>query len=64
MEIKIKRLPSGYYHIRGNGACNWAQPAKFPCAEDELRASAFPEASEEFIRAALAAAQSAETERG
>ena len=52
MEITIKRLPSGYYHIRGKGMCNWAQPAQLPCTEDVLRASAFPEASEEFIREA------------
>ena len=29
MDIKIKRLPSGYYHLRGTGPCNWAQPV--PC---------------------------------
>lgn len=53
MEIEIQRLDTGYIHIRGEGPCNWAQPPHWPCPEDILRNSAFPEASEEFIRAAL-----------
>ena len=53
--ITIRRLPSGYYHVRGNGPCEWAQPQAWPCSEAELWASAFPEASDAFIRAALAA---------
>ena len=54
MNITVKRLDSGYYHIRGRGVCNWSQPPVWPCDEQVLRDYAFPEASEEFIRAALA----------
>jgi hypothetical protein len=52
--ITVEQLPSGYYHVRGVGPCNWAQPPHWPCDEDTLRAHAFHEASEEFIRSALA----------
>ena len=52
--IIIQRLESGYWHIRGNGPCNWAQPPHWPCDEATLRAHAFPQASEAFIRAVLA----------
>lgn len=53
MNIEADRLENGYYHIRGEGPCNWAQPPEWPCSEEMLRAHAFPEACEEFIRAAL-----------
>jgi len=53
MDITITRLSSGYWHLRGTGPCNWAQPERWPCSEDALRKSAFPEASEEFLRSAL-----------
>lgn len=52
-QITVRRLDSGYWHVRGVGPCNWAQPKTWPCSEDELRQSAFPQASEAFIRAAL-----------
>lgn len=52
MTISAKRLASGYWHIRGDGPCNWAQPPTWPCSESVLREHAFPEASEAFIRAA------------
>lgn len=52
MMIEAQRLDSGYWHIRGDGMCNWAQPSMWPCSEEELRASAFPEASEQFFQAA------------
>lgn len=52
--IVVTRLSSGYYHIRGNGPCEWAQVERWPCDETALRAGAFPEASDTFIRAALA----------
>ena len=55
--VKIKRLPSGYWRICGVGPCNWAQPPTWPCDEASLRLHAFPEASETFIRFALAAAE-------
>ena len=48
--ITVKRLSSGYFHIRGNGPCNWAQPPMWPCAEEVLRKYTFPEAGESFIQ--------------
>jgi hypothetical protein len=54
-EISVRRLDGGYYHVRGHGPCEWAQPPAWPCSEETLRAHAFPEASEGFIRAALQA---------
>ena len=53
MKIKLNRLSSGYYHIRGEGPCNWAQPPTFPCDEETLRQHAFPEACETFIKSVL-----------
>ena len=53
--ITVKRLHTagGYYHIRGVGPCNWAQPPCWPCDERTLRRHAFPEASEEFVQECL-----------
>ena len=62
--MEVKHLSSGYYHLRGQGPCNWAQPPYWPCSEKVLRASAFPEASEEFIQAALKAALAATPKEG
>lgn len=56
--IKITKLSTGYYHVRGVGPCNWAQVPHWPADEQTIRAHAFPEASEAFIRAAVAAAHS------
>lgn len=53
--ITVTRLPSGYYHVRGDGPCNWAQPPTWPCDEATLREHAFVQASEQFIRMALQA---------
>lgn len=53
MTITTRRLESGYWHVRGQGPCNWSQPPHWPCDEATLRKHAFPEASEEFISAAL-----------
>lgn len=53
MEIIIKRISSGYFIIKGNGPCEWAQVEKWPCTENELRKGAFHEASEVFIKNAL-----------
>jgi hypothetical protein len=47
--MKIKQLSSGYWHLQGDGPCEWAQPPYWPCDETTLRAYAFPEASEDFI---------------
>ena len=59
MKITATRLESGWWHVRGEGLCNWAQPPEWPCDEAALRASAFPEAGEEFLRAAARVAQAA-----
>ncbi len=55
MSIIVKRLQSGYYHVRGDGPCNWSQPKTWPCDEEHFRAHAFPEAGEQFIREAMTA---------
>ena len=50
MTLTIKRLPSGYWHIRGSGPCNWAQPPFFPCDNLTLREHAFCQAGETFLQ--------------
>lgn len=55
--ISVTRLDSGYYHIRGVGPCNWSQPPRWPCSEEEISKYAFPEASKEFIKKAAALAE-------
>lgn len=48
-----KQLPTGYWHVRGLGPCNWTQPPDWPVADMEyLRLHAHPEVSEVFIRVA------------
>ena len=56
--ITVTRLSSGYWHIRGTGPCNWAQPWHWPCDEATLREAAFPEACDEFIYAVMKVAAS------
>jgi len=46
--LRIKRLSSGFYHIRGIGPYNWAQPSHWPCDDAELERSCFREAGESF----------------
>jgi hypothetical protein len=53
MKIEISRMSTGWWHIRGVGPCNWSQPPCWPCSEAVLRAHAFPQASDEFIKDAL-----------
>jgi hypothetical protein len=53
MIITIKKLEFGYYHIRGVGPCNWAQPPNWPCSEEILRQHVFSEACEDFIESCL-----------
>ena len=49
--IRIKRLTSGWYHIRDTGPCEWAQVQQWPeCTEEELESAYFPEASPDFRR--------------
>jgi len=48
--LTIKRLESGYYHIRGQGPCNWCQPPRWPASPEEIDESMFPEAGTEFRR--------------
>lgn len=55
--IHVRQLPSGYWHVRGHGPCNWAQPPTWPCSEEELRAHAFPEAGDRFFADAMTAAR-------
>ena len=57
--ITVTRLESGYFHVRGDGPCEWSQPRSWPCSEEELRKAAFPEASDRFIREAAAKANEA-----
>ena len=52
MEISIKRLPSGWYHIQA-GMMLWAQPRNWPCDEATLRAATFQgetDWADEFIK--------------
>ena len=53
MEITVKRFRTGYYHISGEGVCDWSQPPRWPCDEATLRDYACPEASETFIACAI-----------
>ena len=53
MMLTIKRLDSGWYHIRGNGPCNWCQPPRWPANRQEIEDAMFPEASPEFRREVL-----------
>ncbi len=55
MKIDIKKLSSGYYHIRGRGPCNWTQVPHWPCDEQTIREHCFPQVSEEFIAACVKA---------
>lgn len=49
--VTVKRLSSGYWHLRGIGPCNWAQPRAWPTLDmDELEESFFGEACEAFRR--------------
>ena len=52
-DVSVRRLSSGYWHLRGQGPCSWAQPPSWPCSERVLREHAFGEASEEFIQSCL-----------
>ena len=47
----IRRLESGYWHIRGYGPCNWSQPAEWPCDPEKLDDAFFGEAGAAFRRA-------------
>lgn len=51
--MKARELSSGYWHLRGTGPCNWAQPPTWPCDEITLRAYAFAQANEAFIQECL-----------
>lgn len=55
--ILVRRLDSGYWHVRGRGVNNWSQPPCWPASHDELRAHAHPEASEIFLARAAARAR-------
>ena len=50
--ITVKRLQSGYWHIKGKGPCNYSQPPYWPCDYQMLERFAHPEASERFLHQA------------
>ncbi len=56
MRITTTRLPTGWWHIRGTGPCNWSQVPFWPCDQECIKRNAFPEASEEFIKSATTTA--------
>ncbi len=61
MDITVKRLDSGYYHIRA-GRMLWAQPRIWPCDEETFRAATFQGDSGwagKFIKAAMKLAETA-----
>ncbi len=49
--LSVRRLSTGYWHLRGDGPLNWSQPSTWPCLEQELRDAACPGACDEFIQA-------------
>ena len=59
MIISVHQLSSGYWHVRGTGPHNWAQPRAWPCSTEELRQHAHPEASAGFFQAAHTLAEAA-----
>lgn len=56
-DITIRKIDSGYWHVRGRGPCEWTQPARWPASESEIRESAFPQASEKFLLRVIALAK-------
>ena len=48
--LKMSYLSSGYFHIRGQGPCQWVQVPRWPCDEATIRKGAFLEADEAFIQ--------------
>lgn len=46
--LKIRQLDSGYWHVRGDGFCDFAQPPHWPCSKETFLASCSPEASQPF----------------
>lgn len=53
MKIAVRRLPSGWWHVRGEGPENWSQPPTWPCDELTLREHACRGASSRFFVAAM-----------
>lgn len=49
-DLTIRRLSSGWWHVRGRGLCNWAQVPSWPCTDDDLTAGTFEEAGDSFRR--------------
>ena len=58
MQLTAKRLESGYWHIRGTGIHDFAQPPTLTAPDKELLESTMPEASKEFKESLLKFAQS------
>jgi len=49
MNIKVKKLSSGCFHITGEGPCNWSTVKKWPCHKDTVRECADLAVCDEFI---------------
>lgn len=58
--VRASRLSSGYWHLRGKGPEEWAQPPTWPCDEATLREHAGSGASEDFVRACMRMASAGE----
>lgn len=61
--LKIRRLSTGYWHIRGYGPNNWTQPPEWPCDEGQIKLHADPNACDEFIWAVRQAARALKDEK-
>lgn len=52
--MRAKELGTGYWHIRGQGPCDWTQPPYWPCSEEMIREHAFCQAGEMFLEEVIA----------
>jgi hypothetical protein len=56
-KLDIRRLSSGWWHIRADGPCNWTQVPTWPCDEKTIRECSHPEAAEQFLRRVIRSAE-------
>ena len=49
-KLCIKRLSTGYVRIQGDGICEWAQVAYWPCPDEVLEEGFFAHSSDDFRR--------------
>lgn len=59
-ELSIKRLSSGYFHVRGRGPCEWGQYETWPPTNSDINDGTFVLASDRFRAAVREAAERAE----